>query len=366
MPNKIKVAVVGLNFGAEFVPIYQSHPDVESVAICDLDEAKLSSVGEKFSIEARFTSLDELLRSGAADAAHLFTPVPVHVEQSVTVLNAGMHCACAVPMATSLDGIRSVIAAQRGSCKNYMMMETTVYSREFFYAAGMKARGDFGELTFLRGTYYQDLDADYYARYWWAQPPMHYATHVVGPILALAGTRAARVCCFGSGRLRPRFQQPGGNSFALQTAIIQLAGSEVAAEVTRSWFQVAHTYTEAFSVYGDKRGFEWQQLEHEDPVVFTLPPEPGKTEWRDAAAERVHVPDRADLLPEPIRRFTTEQGHGGSHPHLVHEFVRSIVEGRKPAICEITAAEWTAPGICANESSLRDGEPVEIPDFRVE
>ena len=57
------------------------------------------------------------------------------------------------------------------------------------------------------------------------------------------------------------------------------------------------------------------------------------------------VPDFAHLLPEPIRRFTTKGvydqdaehlsfiqggGHGGSHPHLVHEFISAIVEGRPP------------------------------------
>jgi hypothetical protein len=77
----------------------------------------------------------------------------------------------------------------------------------------------------------------------------------------------------------------------------------------------------------------------------------------------VQVPDRADLLPEPIQRFT-QGGHFGSHPHLVHEFVRSIVEGRPPAIDAYTSADWTAPGICAHESALLSGEPVVIPDFR--
>ncbi|WP_330620836.1 hypothetical protein [Blautia pseudococcoides] len=29
--------------------------------------------------------------------------------------------------------------------------------------------------------------------------------------------------------------------------------------------------------------------------------------------------------------FKQGGGHGGSHPHLVHEFIRSIIEERKPA-----------------------------------
>lgn len=85
---------------------------------------------------------------------------------------------------------------------------------------------------------------------------------------------------------------------------------------------------------------------------------------RPTTAVRVEVPDRADPLPEAIRPYTRSQGHGGSHPHLVHEFTRSIVEGRRPAIDALVAADWTAPGIRAHESALRDGERVDIPDFR--
>ena len=42
----LRVALVGLGFGAEFVPIYLDHPDVESVAICDKDEKRLRILGK--------------------------------------------------------------------------------------------------------------------------------------------------------------------------------------------------------------------------------------------------------------------------------------------------------------------------------
>jgi hypothetical protein len=94
--------------------------------------------------------------------------------------------------------------------------------------------------------------------------------------------------------------------------------------------------------------------------------------------KQVDVPDFADRLPPEIAKFTTrgvyddEQehlsfvqgaGHGGSHPHLVHEFVRSIVEDRAPAIDEVTAANWTSVGICAHQSAMSQGARVPIPDF---
>ena len=45
--DKIRVAVVGLGFGAEFVPIYLDHPDVASVAICDSNPARLDKAVDK-------------------------------------------------------------------------------------------------------------------------------------------------------------------------------------------------------------------------------------------------------------------------------------------------------------------------------
>jgi hypothetical protein len=58
------------------------------------------------------------------------------------------------------------------------------------------------------------------------------------------------------------------------------------------------------------------------------------------------------------RHLSFEQGggHHGSHPDLVHEFVRSIMERRAPAIDAVTAANWTAAGICAHELALQGAQ----------
>jgi len=357
----LRVVVVGLGFGSSFVPIYQKHPAVASVGICDANPERLAAAAIRFSVESVYATLDDVLADASVDAVHLLTPVPFHFVQTMAVLGAGKHCACAVPMATELDHLHQIVEARRQAGKVYMMMETAVYTREFLYAQDLHARGALGNLTFLRGTYFQDLEGEYPA-YWRGSPPMHYITHAIGPLLALAGRGATKVCCMGSGRLRPDIQVPGRNEFPLQTAIFRLRDSDIAAEVTRSWFQTARPYTEAFSVYGDAMGFEWQQIEDEEPAVYTLDPlQPGR--WgRHVSIDRSPVPFRPDLLPPSLSEFA-DGGHGGSHPHLVHEFISAIVEGRPSRVDATIAADWTAPGICAHESSLRDGDPVVIPAF---
>lgn len=358
----LHVAVVGLGFGNAFLPLYQGHPGVERVSICDLNPGVLARVGDEFGLENRHSELADVLEDPSIDAVHLLSPVPYHVEQTLAVLQARKHCACAVPMATSLEDIRRIIDAVQTSGKRYMMMETGAYTREFLYAWDLLKAGKLGELSLLQGNYFQDLEAPY-PDYWRRVPPMHYATHCIGPILALAQTRAKRVSCLGGPPIRQDICDDPRNPFPLQSAQFRLEGSRAVVQVNRAWYQTAREYVESFSVYGSKMGFEWQQLEGEDPVLFELEPVQSDVRWRNAEGKRVAVPFRPDLYPVELAKFA-DGGHGGSHPHLVHEFVSSILEDRPSQIDEFIAADWCAPGICAHESSLQEGAWIEVPNFR--
>jgi predicted dehydrogenase len=246
--SKISVAVAGLGFGAEFVPIYKDHPDVAAVAVCDKNEERLKAVGEKFNIKRQYRTVDEVLAAKDIDAVHLVSGIPDHAPQALAVLKAGKHCACTVPMATRLKDLQAIIAAQKKSGKNYMMMETAVYTRQFFFARGLERNGEFGLIQFLRGAHYQDMEC--WPAYWMGLPPMWYATHAVSPLLCLAGARAVRVRCLGSGTMRKELQAQYGNPFPVETAIFELDKPGLSAEVTRSLFHCARPYMESFAVYG--------------------------------------------------------------------------------------------------------------------
>ena len=59
--SDINIAIVGLGFGAEFIPIYQRLKGVNMYAICQRTRSKLDEVGDKFNIAVRYQSYDELL-----------------------------------------------------------------------------------------------------------------------------------------------------------------------------------------------------------------------------------------------------------------------------------------------------------------
>lgn len=366
MTDKIRVALAGLGFGAEFIPIYQAHPDAELVAVCQRTESALRSTADQFGIPGRYTSFDAMLANPDIDAVHINTPIPDHAAQSIAALRAGKHVACTVPMATTVEECRTIVRAAQESGRNYMMMETVVYSREFLYAKQLVEDGTIGRIQFMRGAHHQEMAG--WPGYWEGLPPMHYATHAVSPILALTGTLADSVVCQGSGRISGELAAKYGSPFAVESALLSLRDSPVAAEVARSLFETAREYVESFTVFGEKATFEWEQTQGSGHVLHV-----------GEAPRPVEIPDFAHLLPTEIASFTTHgvydadsnqhlsftqgAGHGGSHPHLAHEFLRSIVEERPSAIDAPTAANWTSVGICAHESAMAGGDRVQIPDF---
>ena len=366
MANKVRVAVVGLGFGAEFVPIYQRHPDAECYAICQRNKENLNKVGDEFGIKNRFTNFEDLLNIKEIDAIHIVTPIADHAWMTVKSLRAGKHTACTVPMATTIEDCLEIVRAREESGKVYMMMETAVYTREFLYAKELVETGKLGKIQFLRGSHQQNMSLPGWPDYWYGFPPMHYATHAVSPLLALSGKRVEHVVCFGSGTIRDDYAKRYGSPFAIETALMKLKDSDLACELTRSLFDTIRQYRESFDVYGTKLSFEWEQIAGEGPVIFSG--------YEDA--KRIEVPDYGHLLPKEIAPFTVRgvydeehehtsfiqgAGHGGSHPHLVHEFIRAIVEERESAVDAKTAANWTMAGICAHESAMNGGKKIDVP-----
>ena len=313
--------------------------------------------------------IDELLEDPEVDAVHINTPIPDHAPQSIQALKAGKHVACTVPMATTVKECQEIARISRETGKKYMMMETVVYSREFLFVKELYQKGELGKIQFLQASHQQDMDG--WPNYWPGLPPMHYATHVVSPVLGLVKGCAESVSCFGSGTIDSRLAEKSGNAYAVESCHIKVKDSDVAAHIWRFLFDTARQYRESFDVYGTKKSFEWALIEGEEHVIHTA-----KKPEADIP-ERVTVPDYAHLLPEEIRAFTQSiqdadhlsfiqgGGHGGSHGQLSNEFVLSILEDRKPLVDIAQALNMTVAGVVAHQSALRDGELMKIPQYKI-
>jgi len=57
-------------------------------------------------------------------------------------------------------------------------------------------------------------------------------------------------------------------------------------------------------------------------------------------------------------------GYGGSHGHLMNEFVTAILQDRQPLVDITMALNITVGGIVAHQSALNGGEWLKVPQFK--
>ena len=134
MKDKINVAIVGLGFGTQFIPIYKRHPRTNLYAICRRSRAALDAVGKAFALERRYERLEDVLADPAVDYVHINSPLADHGLMSIAALKAGKHVMCTVPMSLTVEECGEIVRLVRQTGLKYMMAETALYSREYFFA----------------------------------------------------------------------------------------------------------------------------------------------------------------------------------------------------------------------------------------
>ena len=150
--SQINIAIVGLGFGAEFIPIYQRHPDANMHAICQRTQSKLDEIGDKYGIAKRYTSYDELLEDPEVHAVHINSPIPDHGRQSIQALKAadinfGSHEAKNVSAVlnddkrkqaeTLCEAVYVTLKEQSDGWKSRSLFERQWVIRDFKKTAGM-------------------------------------------------------------------------------------------------------------------------------------------------------------------------------------------------------------------------------------
>ena len=390
-------------FGQAFADLFRSHPAVDRIALCDHGRDKLKAIAarpgwdEKLHPRDIYDDLDDLLRSDV-DAVAIFTQPWHHAYQSIAAMEAGKHVYCAVPVVNLPDGdemldwCQRIVDACRRTGQLYMLGETTYYRPETMFCRRKAVENAFGHFVYAEGEYFHDVDAALNlrevgkvrtqsasaqawlktkARYVAAgieDGPMHYPTHSVCGPASVMRAHAERVTCYGYANRNddPFFSD---SAFSNEVALFRMSnGATVRVCEFRELAGSLHE-PETFRIVGT-RGLFAEGVWKEN---FRTDSEPA----RDLVESRPTIEEMRDPLPtdvaEAFARITppgqashadfTLEGHGGSHPYLVHEFVDAVARGRQPAVNAWEAARYTIMGIMAHKSALRDGETLQVPDL---
>ncbi len=393
--RRVGIGIVGGGFGSHF-PWHQ-HPDARVVAVCDKHELQLQVLAQKYRCDAVFTDYEDLLQSPDLDAVALFTPAPFHAAMAVAAMNRGMHVLSAVPAGLSVEELELLLETVERTGVTYMMAETSRYRPEILSSIDLRQQGHFGNLFYSEAEYHhsgaapfaygtsfdsqsrdfiEDIDKVKSGRFdlsgavptWaWGFPPMLYITHCTGMIVPVTGERLTEVTAYGwgDGHEMLRSNTYGDNPFFHTVALFKTSGHH-AARVSVGW-HIAARETERAVFYGDRGSFIMTRPEGSPNTVVRQDEQasPFGLHGGVTVSEPYQTPDYTERLPAPLRSTGQLDGsaHGGSHAHLVHEFVRSVVEARRPTVDIYEAIAYTLPGIVAHQSALAGGERLPIRDY---
>lgn len=397
----IKIGVVGCGaFSADFIRLFNNHPDVDEVAVADVFEERARSTAEKFGLKRYFLSLDDMLENGSdLDSIAIFTQRHLHGPMIIKALKQGKHVYSAVPIGCTIEEIKEILELVKQTRQIYMMGETCYYYPCAIYCREQYEKGNFGKFVYGESQYYHDICEMYndFKRSGgdtWQRaagiPPMFYPTHSISMIFSAIHEHAVKVSCMGlrdnhEDNIYGEGKNDWDNPFSNETALFQMSGGGVVRinEFRRVGINKPSSYITCF--YGDKGSYECSVTNH----TFQRGVASGETPYMEDVGPLVNTIryneeiDTMDKRTGPISvryiegyaaiqdtsrlpisfRMEKPYSHYNSHPFLVDDFVRAVMTGKLPPNNAWDAARYMIPGLVAHESALQGGVLMDIPDF---
>ena len=172
-------------------------------------------------------------------------------------------------------------------------------------------------------------------------PPQWYPTHSDAYFIGVTNGTFLEVSCLGIPSQMERYQTGQnvyGNPFATEIAFYRTSEGGTA-RMGRSADTHGHGYG---GETGRVRGTMGSYYEKYEGVKTNLP----------------------DLTRPPLPPGVPAGSHGGSHGLLMDEFVKSILENRKPLVDVAMSLNMTVSGIVAHQSAMKGGEWLKVPQFK--
>ena len=403
----IKIGLVGLgSFGKAFSPLFTAHPLVDAVALCDAEEDRVQDQYERLKSSGKIsekdltTSFDEICKSDC-DALAIITQPWLHAPQCIQAMESGKTVYSAVPVISLpdydeiLDWCGKIIETVQKTGKEYMLGETTFYRPQTMFCKRMAQQNLFGDFVYAEAEYAHDLDswcslrevsksrqqgkvgqqaAAFLKKYYdrgCKTTPFSYPTHSVSGVTEVMRSKAKKVAAIG---YRNRNNDPffAHSEFSNVTAFFQMEnGAAFRCAELREISANIGLHDEDFRIYGTRGSYaynDWRNNGRTEPTPEIKPNV--QTKVTDAEMRDPLPPDVAFAFNRMLNGDQVKEGddfvpagHGGSHPYLVHEFVSSVAENRRPAISAWDAAMYMAMGAAADLSARKDGEWVDVVDF---
>jgi predicted dehydrogenase len=320
---------------------------VEVVAATDLDPARCANLAKVVGAHKTYPSCEEMIKQDKdIEAVYIATDAPSHARLAIMGLNHGLHVCSAVPAVFGFEPEEQaddLFEAVKNSGKKYMMNETSTFHADLYAKRMQYQAGALGKVIYTEGEYYHDkvgtlpgynpktgkIDAHGWRR---AMPPMWYPTHATAYYVSVTGGgRLIDVACVGSHSIYDEYKDAKNqykNPFGTQVALFKTSEGGMC-RIAQSW-DAQNAHGEQGRLYGQK-------------------------------PDNKNINGTRPALPPGVKGG----GHGGSHGQLTNDFIESILLDRKPIVDISEALNMTMAGVIAHKSSLKDGEWMKVPQYKL-
>lgn len=344
------------------------------VALADTNPATLKDWG--YLVDNCHDTLDDLLKEDELDAVVVVTPPATHASIAAKCLDAGLHVWSEVPMGLTIDGLWSIIDAERSNKGNngkYAFGENYCWFIGNQFAAKLVEDDVMGEIFYMEGVYHHSVEhymiaenfienkeidpetAPEVTPTWRATlPPITYG-HAGGPCLYVLNKqlrdKPVEVAAFGNMKMQKRFNNDNFQIglFKTKHGVICKFGSGF---VLPNHGIIQHVY------WGTRCVYEAPNSYFGDHYLYVVPKDQAHFPARHQQ-EGIYLNEH-DLVKRGVRR--AEGGHGGADSLMFQDWLASLRREKPYDIDAVKGAEMTAIGILGQEA-IKQGRLLEMPDF---
>lgn len=365
--KKIRIGILGAGRGLNIAENLLLREDCELVALCEFNKERaedgLKELGKDLPV---YESFDEFLEV-EMDAVVLANYFHEHAPYAIKCFEKNIHVLCeCISNGTMAEGVELVRAFEKSKsifmiAENYPQMK---FNREMKKICD---GGTLGKIIYAEGEYNHPVNPQdseflkgyvYFHEHWRNYlPRTYYVTHSLAPIMWATGATPRRVCAFPVFSPMPEV--------ATARMVGDLAAIMTTANDDGSVFKFIGcgaygAHNNAYRICGEKGQVE--NLRGMDGKVMLR-----YNAWsvpEGMKEENLYEPSWNDKDEELIE----SSGHGGGDYLVARKFIECIKEGKQPEhpYDIYSATTMSSVAILGHRSVLSDGQPYDIPDFRLE